>query len=65
MIDSALFVLSLDGGCPETSELFNGRPYIHAQSNALETNMVIDDFVKFFHGNPDGFWSIMTPRKDL
>lgn len=47
-----------------SAELFNGSPYIHAQSNALETEMVIDDFVKFFHGNPDGFWSIMTPRKD-
>lgn len=57
-----------DAGVPKpellSAERFNGSPYIHAQNNALETEMVIDDFVKFFHGNPDGFWSIMTPRKD-
>ncbi|KAG6354287.1 hypothetical protein INS49_004892 [Diaporthe citri] len=57
-----------DTGVPKpqllSAELFNGSPYIHAQVNALETEMVIDDFVKFFHGNLDGFWSIMTPRKD-
>lgn len=57
-----------DAGVPKpellSAELFNGSPYIHAQSNALETEMVIDDFVKFFHGNPDGFWSIMTPTKN-
>ncbi|KAK7703271.1 hypothetical protein SLS64_009248 [Diaporthe eres] len=56
-----------DAGVPKpellSAELFNGSPYIHAQSNALETEMVIDGFVKFFHGNHDGFWSIMTPRK--
>lgn len=57
-----------NGGVPKpqllSAELFNGSPQIHAQSNALDTEMVIDDFTKFFHGNPDGFWSIMTPRKD-
>jgi len=45
-----------------SESLFNGKPSIFAQSNALEANMVIDDFVSLLP-NPDGFWAIMMPEK--
>lgn len=57
-----------DAGIPRPSlldeRLFYGKPFIDAQSNGLEAEMVVDDFVKFLVDNTEGFWSIMTPGKN-
>jgi hypothetical protein len=45
-----------------SESLFSGKPSIFVQSNALEADMVIDDFVTLLP-NPDGFWTIMMPEK--
>ncbi|KAK3934736.1 hypothetical protein QBC46DRAFT_462469 [Diplogelasinospora grovesii] len=42
--------------------LFIGKPAIYAQSNALEADMVVDDFVSLLP-NTEGFWTIMMPEK--
>jgi len=45
-----------------SESLFIGKPSIFAQSNALEAEMVIDDFVSLLP-NSDGFWAILMPEK--
>lgn len=46
---------------------FFGRPYyppVFAQCNAVEADLVFDHYVKPM-SDPDGFWSIITPEKDM
>lgn len=48
-----------------SEHVFFGRPYppIFVQSNGLDTDVVIDDFVKLMP-DTDGFWSIIVPEKN-
>jgi len=44
--------------------IFFGKPFpsIFAQSNALDTEMVVEDFAHLL-GDTDGFWTIILPQK--
>lgn len=48
-----------------SEHVFFGRPYppIYAQSNALDSDIIIDDFVHLMPDS-DGFWSILVPEKN-
>lgn len=46
-----------------SENLFFGKPFVNVQSNALETDSVVEDLVSFLYNNPEGFWSIMMPEK--
>lgn len=58
-----------DAGAPKPAFLgdmvFFGRPHppIFAQSNALDSDIVVDDFVHLMP-DADGFWAILCPEKD-
>lgn len=45
--------------------VFFGRPFppVWAQSNALESDIIVDDFVQLLP-DKDGFWCIMVPEKN-
>lgn len=47
-----------------SEHLFFGKPFptIFAQSNGLDTEMVVDDFATLLP-DTEGFWTIMWPEK--